>query len=179
MNLDSMVKIKQDLLSSDFYLNCNIPLGYVAGFPVLKIMNGCLCVTIPYLRYQTTGEVDRTLVYPIRYGITLELPTLKVIAFEDYEYVSVFRNIEFEKPVGLFRHDAIKKYTRTQYEKLMAELMQLYDKVILMILDEIPYCAQTEKRMAELLQLMVEPSLRPMYRALNEEFYNKYMESGN
>ena len=97
MQTISMEKVKKDLLSSDFYLNCNIPLGYTAGFPILKIMNGCLCVTIPYLRYQTTGEVDKTLVYPLRYGITLELPTLQVVAFENYEYEAVFQTPRYRK----------------------------------------------------------------------------------
>lgn len=179
MKTVSIERIKKDLLSSDFYLSCKIPLGYTAGFPVLKIMNGCLCVTIPYLKYQTTGEVDKTLVYPIRYGITLELPTLQTVAFENYEYVSVFQNVDFEKPVGLFRHDAIKMYTRSQYQALLDELMQRYDEVIAMILGQLPYSGKTEKRMTELLQMLVEPSLRPMYRELNLDFYNKYMKGGN
>lgn len=179
MQTISMEKVKKDLLSSDFYLNCNIPLGYTAGFPILKIMNGCLCVTIPYLRYQTTGEVDKTLVYPLRYGITLELPTLQVVAFENYEYAAVFQTVDFEKPVGLFRHETVKQYSRKQYQTLVSELMQLYDKVIAMILGQTPYQAEVEKRMSKLLQILVEPSLRPMYRALDIDFYNKYIESEN
>ena len=86
----SMKKIKKDLLSSQLYLGCGIPLGYTAGFPILTIKNSCLCILIPYLRYQTTGVVDKTKIYPIRYGITLELPTLQVVSFENYEYVKMF-----------------------------------------------------------------------------------------
>ena len=178
MNKVSMNQIKKDLLSSEFYLGCKIPLGYTAGFPVLRILNGCLCVTIPYLKYQTTGEVDKTLVYPIRYVITLELPTLQPVAFQNYEYEPVFQNVDFEKSVGLFRHEAIKAYNRPQYQALVQELMGLYDEVIDMILGQLPYSGKSEQRMRELLQLLVEPSLRPMYRELDPDFYNKYMEGG-
>lgn len=40
------------------------------------------------------------------------------------------------------------------------------------------YSAEDEKRMKELLQLLVEPSLLPMYKALDNDFYNKYLAKG-
>ena len=175
----SMKKIKKDLLSSQLYLGCGIPLGYTAGFPILTIKNSCLCILIPYLRYQTTGVVDKTKIYPIRYGITLELPTLRVVSFENYEYVKMFQAIDFDKPIGYFRHDEIKNYSQNQYQELYDELMELYDNVIEMILGQASYNYKIEKRMAELLQLLVEPCLRPMYRALDHAFYNKYIEKEN
>lgn len=174
----SMERIMKDLKTSDFFLQCRIPIGYSSGFPVLQIKNESLCVTVPYLQYRTTGEVDKTLVFPIRYGITLELPTEKVIGFEDYEYNSSFGNVDFDKPVGYFRHDALKQYNKTQYRKLRKELMGEYDKVANAILSNEPYSATDEKRMAELLQLLVEPSLLLFYRALDVDFYQKYLEEG-
>ena len=174
----SINQIKKNLKSSDFFLNCKIPMGYTVGFPILQIKNGSLCVTFPYLRYQTTGEVDKTLVFPIRYGISLELPTEKIICFEKYEYRDEFCEIDFDKPVGYFRHDAIKQYNKMQYNDLYQELMKEYDKLINALLGNGAYSPSDEKRMAELLQILVEPSLLPMYGAIDLDFYNKYLAKG-
>lgn len=178
MNVISMEQIIKNVKTSEFFLQCKIPMGYSSGFPILQIKNESLCVTVPYLKYRTTGEVDRTLVFPIRYGISLELPTEKVIGFENYEYKSSFAKIDFDKPVGYFRHDEIKQYNKTQYKELRRELMEEYDKVANTILCNAAYGSSDEKRMAELLQLLAEPSLRPFYRAIDADFYNKYFLKG-
>lgn len=166
------------LRKSDFILQCKLPLGYSSGLPILQIKNESLCLTVPYLQYKTTGQVDKTLVYPIRYAITLELPTENIVSFENYEYNDKFAKVDFNKPVGYFRHDAIKKYNKAQYKALRSELMKEYDKVIMAIFGEGEYTAEDEKKMSALLQLLTEPSLIPFYRAIDADFYNKYLKKG-
>ncbi len=174
----SIEQIKNNLKKSNFLLDCRLPMGYSQGLPILSIKNGCLCITFPYLKYQTTGEVDKTLVYPIRYAVTLELPTEKIIGYEDYEYRDAFKNIDFDKPVGLFRHKAIQQYDENQYNEIRKELMGEYDKVIQSILENADYTVSDEKRMRKLLQLLVEPSLLPMYQVIDIDFYKKYLSKG-
>lgn len=174
----SITRIKKNLRASDFFLQCGLPMGYKAGFPILQIRNDSLCLLIPFLRYQTTGEVDKTRVYPIRYTITLELPTEKVVGFANLEYDPVFGSIDFDKPVGYFRHESIRQYDKAQYEALYEELMQEYEKVAEALLFGGAYGPEDEARMRELLQLLAEPSLLPVYRALDMDFYNKYLRKG-
>lgn len=171
-------QIKKNLETGGFFLNCKIPMGYRTVFPVLQIKNGCLCITFPYLKYQTTGEVDRTLVFPIRYAVSLELPTEKVVSFEDFEYSAAFENMDFEKPIGYFRHEAIKKCDRTEYDRLYHELLAEYDKVIRALLEGGEYGYSDEKRMSELLRLLVEPFLLPIYQIIDKNFYDKYFVKG-
>ena len=171
-------QVKKDLETGGFFLNCEIPLGYKAVFPILQIKNGSLCIMFPYLKYQTTGELDKTLVFPIKYTISLELPTEKIIGFEDFEYNETFGDVDFSKPIGYFRHEAIRKYGRTEYDSLYHELMKEYDKVIHVLLEGGKYSLSDEKRMSELLRLLLEPSLMPIYEALDKDFYNKYLEEG-
>ena len=178
MQMISIEQIKKNLKSADFFLCCKIPIGYRNGFPVLQVKNGSLCVTFPYLKYQITGEVDKTLIYPIRYAISMELPTEKIIGFEDYEYNANFKNVNFDKPIGYFRHDAIRQYDKKQYAAFYQELMEEYDKVIHALLGNGTYHSKDEKRMSDLLKLLVEPSLLPMYKAMDTDFYNKYLEKG-
>lgn len=171
-------QIKKNLETGGFFLNCKTPMGYRTVFPILQIKNGSLCITFPYLKYQTTGEVDKTLVFPIKFAITLELPTEKIIGFEDFEYNANFGNIDFDKPIGYFRHEAVRKYDRAEYDRLYHELMSGYDKVIHVLLKGGEYGVSDEKRMSELLQLLVEPFLLPTYQAIDGNFYNKYLAKG-
>lgn len=171
-------QIMKNLKTSDFFLNCKIPMGYRTVFPILQIKNGSLCITFPYLKYQTSGEVDKTLVFPIKYAVSLELPTEKIIGFEDFEYNENFKEVDFDKPVGYFRHEAVKKYDKAEYDRLYHELLREYDKVIHVLLEGGAYGFLDEKRMSELLQLLVEPSLLPMYKAVDINFYNKYLAKG-
>lgn len=171
-------QIKENLETGGFFINCKIPMGYRTVFPILQIKNGSLCITFPYLKYQTTGEVDKTLVFPIKYAVSLELPTGKIIGFEDFEYNEKFEKIDFDKPVGHFRHEMIRKYDRIEYDRLYHELMAGYDKVIHVLLKGGEYGFSDEKRMSELLQLLVEPFLMPIYQAIDENFYNKYLVKG-
>lgn len=177
-NTTEVEKLKKDLETGGFFLNCRIPPGYRTVFPILAIKNGGLCLIFPYLKYQTTGEVDRTLVFPIRYTISVELPAGKIIGFEDLEYREAFGHVDFDKPIGYFRHEEIKKYKKAEYESLYQELMEEYDKVISLLLEGGEYSPSNEKRMSELLSLLTEPFLQPMYRELDRDFYNKYLAEG-
>lgn len=161
--------------SDSFILNCNMPMGYSAGLPILHIRNEELCLTIPFLKYRVTGQVDKTLVYPIRYTTTMLLPEKTFIEFRNLAYQPRFQKVDFSKPVGLFRHEAVKHLTKQEYQSARDELLGLYDKVIRALLYGEEYGAQEEQRMKQLLQMLVEPSLLPIYKALDGDFYNKYL----
>ncbi len=174
-NRISISQIKKRLRSSSFFVECRIPMGYTAGFPIFQIRNDSLCLLLPYMKYQTTGEVDKTKVFPIRYTFLLELPTEKVIGFENLEYAPAFKKVDFDSFVGYFRHKGIQQYSKSQYSELYDELMGQYDRVANALIYGEQYSAKDERRMSELLQLLMEPSLLPMYRALDEDFYEKYL----
>lgn len=169
----------QELLNkfkrSNFWLGCRIPMGYTCGFPILEVRNDRLCITFPYLKYQMTGETDKTLVYPIRYVVTMVLPEEKPVDYKDLAYDDLFRKVDFKQPIGLFRHEAIKHIDKKEYEELRKELYSCYDKVIDALLNDAEYGEEDELRMRELLKMLVEPCQLPVYKALNEDFYYKYL----
>ena len=174
-NRISIEKIIKEMKTSDFMLNCKMPMGYSAGLPVLQIRNGALCLMIPYLKYKITGEVDKTLVFPIRYTLVLELPEQNIVSFSDLAYNNQFESIDFSKPVGFFRHDSIKKLTKAEYQNTRHELLSLYNKLAEALVFDESFTDADDAKMRELLRLLVEPSLYPMYRALDADFYNKYL----
>lgn len=161
--------------TSDFMLGCQLPKGYVAGYPILQIKNGLLCMLIPYLKYKSTGKVDKTLVYPIRYTACMELPEERVIGFSDLAYAKCFEKVDFSRPIGLFRHESIKNLNKAQYKEKRVELYSMYDKLIASLLYGEEYTAEDDAKMKELLRMMIEPCEYQLYRVLDVEFYNKYL----
>ena len=174
-NKISVKDILRKMKNDDFVLNCLMPMSYTYGLPILQIRNERLCLAIPYLRYKVTGEADKTLVYPIRYEVTVALPEKKPVEFIDLQYDNRFAKIDFSAPIGLFRHEAIKHLNKKEYEAAREELFACYDKVIDALLNGSEYTDEDEMRMCELMKMLVEPCLLPIYKALDEDFYNKYL----
>lgn len=168
-------EVLSGLKKSNFVHICSLPMGYVHGLPILHIKNDRLCMTVPYLKYKITGEIDKTYVYPIKFTVTVSLPENKIIAFRDLEFEPAFKNVDFFKPVGLFRHDAIKHLTKKEYAVKKDELFSQYDRVINSLLYSGEYSVTDEQKMSELIQLLIEPSLKPIYKVLDSDFYNKYI----
>lgn len=164
-------KIEKDA----FCLAARMPMEYTYNFPILQIRKDRLCLLIPYSKYEITGEVDKTYVYPIRYTNTVLIPGGFPIEHRSLEYELEYSKIDFNKPIGLFRHDAIKHLNKKQYKEKRAELFACYDKTVAAILYDEEYSMKDEEKMRELLKLLVEPSQLPIYKALDEDFYNKYL----
>jgi len=170
--MKTIKELLRELKSNEFVLGAKMPLGYVAGYPMLGIKADELCITVPFLYYKSTGEVDKTLVFPIRYILTMTLPEQGIVSFNDLSYSPM--NIDFHKPICLFRHEAIKNLDKKAYSEKQDELFSLYDKVISHLLTGSAYTAEDESRMSQLLNLLLEPELRPFYKKLAPDFYKKY-----
>ena len=174
-NTFSLEQFIKGLKTNDFILNCNMPLGYSAGIPLLKDCNGRLCVVIPYLRYKSTGKVDKTLIYPIRFAVTVEVPEGKIVGFSNLEYAKGYSKVKFDEPCGLFRHEAIQDLTKKQYNEKRKELLGMYDKLIAALMGEGDYTEEDETAMKSLLGTLLEPCLFGAYKALDKNFYNRFL----
>ncbi len=172
--IPTVSEILAGMKNDSFVLNCAMNMGYVTGLPILQIKNEQLCLLVPFVRYKVTGEPDKTLVYPIRYTVTVSLPENKAVQFQELSFDERFLGVDFDKPVGFFRHDEIKHLNKQEYRSLRAELLGEYDKVIRLLLLNEDYDQASEDRMKKLLRLLTEPSLLPMYRMLDKDFYDKY-----
>lgn len=170
-------KILKTMKTSPFVLGCGMEPGVGQGLPVLTVRGGRLCLMVPYLKYKKTGKPDATLVYPIMYTVTVTLPESAPVSFEDLRFESAFRLVDFTKPIGTFRHDAIKKYSKDEYFAMKDELLELYGRTADMLLYGDEYSERDDRRMRELLRLLTEPSLKPIYAVLDRDFFEKYMEA--
>lgn len=164
----------KELKTSPFVLGAEMPMGYSGGIPIFRILNGYLCLSVPFLKYRSTGETDKTLVYPIRYVVTYRLPEMTAAGFEDLSLDPQFDGIDFTKPIGLFRHEEIRHLNKKEYEKKRNELISLYEELADALIYDFDFSAEQQKKMAELIQMLAEPSLRPIYKVIGKDFYNKY-----
>ncbi len=154
---------------SEFVRGCQMPMGYMEGYPMLRRRNGQLCMEVPFLRYQITGQVDKSLVFPIRYVVTVTLPGLRPVEFRDLSLESAFREMDFNKPIGYFRHEAIQGLNKHEFAAKKDELFRLYDAVI-----DGTATDEQAKQMGQLLKMLAEPCQMPIYQELNPLFYQQF-----
>ena len=173
-NIDVRSLVK-NVSKGETFMNSGIPLGYVSNIPVLKEVNGKYCLVIPYLKYKPTGDIDKTLVFPAKYTLTVSLPFGKTVGFEDFSYDSRFKKVDFTKPVGFFRHDAIKQFSKKEYNEKRDALYSAYSEIVSAKLEGTPVPENAEKTFSELMRIILEPSIYPIYKAIDEDFYNKYL----
>ena len=130
---------------------------------------------IPFLKYKITGEVDKTFVYPIKYVATVLIPEGVVVSFEDMSLNTAFASVKFSDPIGTFRHEAVKNLDKKAYENMRSELYDEYDNVVKCLVSGKKYTSNNEACFRKLLNMLLEPSLRPFYKAINIDFANKYL----
>lgn len=153
-----------------------MPMGYVPGIPVLSVINDRLVAIVPYLRYKVTGVEDETLVFPIRYTVTYSLPDLAFVDFSDLMFDAKFGDVDFNKSIGKFRHQAIKDLDKNAYLELRTQTLLSLDKLAGMLLFDSPYSSADDVTLQKRMRRIVEPSLIKYYRAIEPDFYNKYLK---
>ena len=150
-------------------------MGYVDALPILQIKNSTLCLVIPFLKYKVTGQVDKTLVYPIKYTVTVSLHDGRIINFEDLSVNPAFENVDFDAPIGTFRHDSVKHLDKHTFREEKDKLYKMYDRMIDAILNGSDYGNEEDEEFMDEINMMLEPSLKPIYKILDSDFYNKYL----
>lgn len=149
----------------------NIPKGYISGLPIIQILNEEICVTVPFFRFKMAKE-DESLLYPIRYSATYSYPSGRLVYFQDLSYSKMCQNVKFHKAVGYFRHEAIKNMDKTEYNACKDELYELYDDLIQYLLGEEEF---DEDIFKEKLNIIIEPSLIPIYNVIDPKFVKKFI----
>lgn len=152
-----------------------IPLGYVPNLPIVTSAGGELCMRVPLMRYKVTGVVDKTLVYPVKYVFTVTIPECTIIKFEDLSYNGKFVNVNFLKPIGTFRHEAVKAMNKEEYAALRTKLFAEYDKMIDFLANNAEYTESDKQTFMTLINQVLEPSLKPIYYAIDNSFATRFL----
>ena len=164
-------EILKSLKTNEFLLNSNIPIGYTPGIPMLSLRNGEPCLVIPFLKYQMTGAIDKTRIFAPRFVVTVVMNNGKIVKYEDLMYDSRFEEVDFRKPVGLFRHSAIKHLKKDEYEKKRKELYSLLDSLSDSMAGKMEFDEMDNMKLSHLFSILLEPSLKPFYHAIDKTFF--------
>lgn len=152
-----------------------IPMGYTPGLPLACLLNGYLCLKIPFLRYKVTGKVDATLVYAPRFVMTVKVPEGLIVGIEDLTFNPSFDGVDFSRPIGTFRHETIRHLNRTQYGEERAHLLGLYDELIDCLDGEKEFAPESDAELRRLASLLTEPCMKPFCRTIDKNFHDKYL----
>ncbi len=164
----------REMRADPFVNKARIPLGYAQGYPMI-LGGDDLKLAVPYLRYKITGVADETMVFPIRYIFVYSIKNTGFTGFYDLRTVKCFSGINYGKPVGLFRHEAVKNLNKNEYREKQKELYGAYSAVLTAALNGEEPDPNTEAQLRSLLGLLLEPSLKPFYRVFAPDFFNKYL----
>lgn len=176
MNQNTLISTLYSKLRKRQDVNALIPMGYVPNLPLLTVRAEQLIVQFPFLRYKVTGVVEHTMVFPIRYVIEYTLPECNVVKFTDLSTENSFVNTDFDKAVGFFRHDAVKSLDKEAYRQLREDTLALYDKLCLSLIDDGNYTPEDDAELKNNLQTLIEPSVKGFYKAIDADFYDKYIK---
>lgn len=150
--------------------NRMVPQEVVAGWPCIRQIGKTLCLTIPYYRRQV-GR-GKTALYPLYCSVTFPVKNPgRLLDFTIYPLQREWTNLDYSKPVGYFRHEALKDVTtREEYDGLCQKLYGYYDRMIEAVLEKRPF--EEEGEMRELFSELMEPGQYPAYLKINKKFYS-------
>lgn len=154
----------------------NIPMGLGMGFPVLSIKDDRLLVTVFYYRSVLRPE-DQTLLMPPEYLLTFDYPSGKLTSFENLRLDTRYSKTDFDKPLGTFRHEAVKHLDRSEYKQAKEELYDTLNKLIAFLGDEGKFTQKDESSLIKLYSMMAEPPLYPFYKAASPKFFERYIKN--
>jgi hypothetical protein len=150
-----------------------IPMEFVSGLPILTIRKGEICITIPYYKVKIQPE-DKTLIYPLAYSITALWSNGTIIDYKNFNFVPEMKKLDFSKPIGTFRHEAIKQLNKQQYLELKNELFTCYDEYLICITQKKAFAGS--KRMKQLFSILMEPCQKPMYMLVGKKFFQEFLD---
>lgn len=158
-----------DFNHSDFRRKA-IPQELVSGWPCIHKAGRTLCITIPY--YTRLAAQERIALFPIYCAVTYPLGNHeRLMDFTIYPNQKDWRDVDYTKPVGYFRHAALADVkTKGEYQALCRELYAYYDEMVASILAGKPF--ENEEKMSVLFTKLMEPGQYPQYLRINKKFYS-------
>lgn len=166
----SVRKLVSEFQKSDFYKQ-SIPVGMAAGWPCIRRLGKNLCITIPY--YSRFMHEKKVLLNAIYCSVTfpIEHPQ-RLMDFTIYPHQRGWEDVDYEKPVGYFPHEALAGVCRSEYKEMCHRLYAYYDKMLDAERNGKPF--QEEEEMALLFTKLMEPAHYPQYLRIQKKFYSSY-----
>lgn len=160
------------LFNHSEFRKTSIPMGLVSGWPCIRQIGRTLAVTIPY--FSRTPGKEKTAIYPLYCSATVPVKNPdRIVDFTIYPYQERWRDVDYSKPAGYFKHEALKDVrTKEEYQALCRQLYGYYDKMVTAIMNKKPF--EQEEEMIRLFSKLMEPGHFPQYLKINKKFYSYF-----
>ena len=151
-----------------------IPQELSSGWPCIRQYGKTLCITIPYYAKKRVG--DKIALKPLYCSVTFPIGNVdRILDFTIYPYQRDWADIDYSKPAGYFRHEALADVTtKTEYQELCKQLYEYYDEMLAAILERKPF--DKEADMKALFSRLMEPGHLKQYQKINNKFYSCFCE---
>lgn len=154
-----------------------VPLEAGIGWPLPLVHNKRVYFTLPFFGMAPLAGQNEIAIFAPFSSMTLDWLTGHVVDYCDYRFRSPWRPIDLTKPIGFFPHSAVEKLSTAEYLAKREELTDHYDQLFDTMAqggDLPPFWIREFK---ELLELLVEPALRPFCRVIAPKFYANFIET--
>ena len=148
-----------------------LPMELRCGWPAITQRNNEICVVLSFYRAEPAKE-KKISIYPLCQSLILRWKDAKLISYRNLNYEKEFAGMDFTKPVGYFRHEAIKDWDKQTYMQNRKQLFTYYDRLIQCIATRGAF--EEKEEMAALLGIMMEPAQYPMYLKMAPKFFGAY-----
>lgn len=173
MNSISIKNIIKEFNKSEFRRK-NISYELVSGWPCICKYGKTLCMTIPYFTRKFVK--DKVELYPIYCSVTIPLGNVnRIMDFTIYPFHSAWSHVNYSNPVGYFKHQALADVKdKAAYQVLQDQLYGYMDEMVAAIKTKSAFTQEEEMRV--LFSKLMEPSLLPQYKSINQKFYGYFCQ---
>ena len=154
-----------------------IPQEAGIGWAMPLRKEGKVYVTLPFFGFSPTAEAGNTQLFPPFAIATFDWSNRVPVEYVNLRFRNPAPELNWTEQVGTFPHRAIAQITVEEYRQLRQELLGMYDVMFDLLGQKSPLSPEWSQRFAELLNLLIEPELKPYYRALNPKFFNRFLNS--
>lgn len=156
-----------------------IPMEAGVGWPIPLRKGEKVYITLPFFGFTPTAEKGKTKLFPPLATITLDWSNLVSVEYVNLRFRNPAPELQWSEAVGTFPHPAIEQMSVGKYKELRRELLGMYDEMLELLSQKSPFSPEWSERFGELLQILIEPSFKPYYRALNPKFFNRFLSQQN
>lgn len=153
-----------------------VPMEAVSGWTIPFKRDERVYLRIPFYRTKNEGK-GNTLLYPPMAIITVDCSSKIVVEYLNTKFKSPWSEGDWETEVGSFPHEAIARMTVGEYKECKQKLMQLYNEIVKCLMDGSKLNKDTHNEFMKLLNLLVEPGLKPFYKAIGPKFFGHFLHS--
>jgi len=152
-----------------------IPLEAAIGFPLPLRKEGKVYLTLPIFGLGTVSQPGKTPLFPPLAIATIDWSNQIPVEYINLRFRHPAPELDWTAQVGTFPHAAVAQISVGEYRQLKQELFSIYDEMLDRLVQQQPINPERSQRFTELLNLLIEPALKPYYCALNSKFGDRFL----